>query len=190
MRNLDDFHFVAKKMANFTFNLRKTTYGALQSINPIKINTMKSVFDTADVAELIARIQTLTPQTPAKWGKMQVAQMLAHCCVSYEMIFEPAKHPKPNFILGFILRTFVKKLVVNDQPFKQNERTAPAFVIADSKNFEEEKARLIAYLQQTLQLGAAYFDNKESHSFGPLTKTEWNNMLYKHLAHHLAQFGV
>lgn len=151
---------------------------------------MKSVFVAADVAELITRIQALTPQTQAQWGKMDVAQMLAHCCVSYEMTFEASKHPKPNFFVGFILRTFVKKVVVGDKPFKRNERTAPAFIVADSKNFEHEKARLIAYLNQTLQLGSAHFNNKVSHSFGVLTLTEWNNMLYKHLDHHLVQFGV
>ena len=34
------------------------------------------------------------------------------------------------------------------------------------------------------------FEGKESNSFGPLTKGEWNNMFYKHLDHHLSQFGV
>ena len=58
------------------------------------------------------------------------------------------------------------------------------------KDFNVEKQRLVDYLNKTQQLGEAYFDNKESHSFGPLNKTEWNNMLYKHLNHHLTQFGV
>ena len=56
--------------------------------------------------------------------------------------------------------------------------------------FETEKARLIDYIEKTQQLGEAHFDNKESHSFGVLTKTEWNNMFYKHLNHHLNQFKV
>ena len=50
--------------------------------------------------------------------------------------------------------------------------------------------RLIDYINRTQQLGENHFDGKESHSFGPLTKTEWNNMFYKHLDHHLAQFGA
>ena len=43
---------------------------------------------------------------------------------------------------------------------------------------------------KTQELGEAHFEGKESHSFGPLNKTEWNNMFYKHADHHLTQFGV
>jgi hypothetical protein len=60
----------------------------------------------------------------------------------------------------------------------------------DAKNFEKEKNRLMGYLIKTQELGEAYFDQKESHSFGKLSKTEWSNMFYKHLDHHLSQFGV
>lgn len=69
-------------------------------------------------------------------------------------------------------------------------RTAPAFLIKGNKNFDAEKARLIDYLVKTEKLGSIYFDGKESHSFGPLNKTEWNNLFSKHLQHHLTQFGV
>ena len=62
--------------------------------------------------------------------------------------------------------------------------------LRDAKDFEYEKNRLINYISQTQQLGEGYFDQKESHSFGKLNKTEWNNMFYKHLDHHLKQFGV
>jgi hypothetical protein len=39
-------------------------------------------------------------------------------------------------------------------------------------------------------MDAAHFEGKESNSFGALNSTEWNNMLFKHLDHHLNQFGV
>jgi hypothetical protein len=58
------------------------------------------------------------------------------------------------------------------------------------KDFEAEKSRLIAYIERTQQLGENEFDGKESESFGVLTKTEWSNMMYKHLDHHLQQFGA
>ena len=56
--------------------------------------------------------------------------------------------------------------------------------------FDAERERLVAYLRRTRELGADHFDGKESHSFGPLTRTEWSNLFYKHLDHHLTQFGV
>ena len=89
-----------------------------------------------------------------------------------------------------MLKTFVKNAVVSEKPYKKNGPTAPEFLIKDEKNFDTEKNRLIVYITKTQELGDNYFDNKESHSFGKLTKTEWSNMFYKHLDHHLNQFGV
>ncbi|MGS0524621.1 hypothetical protein ACU8V7_04870 [Zobellia nedashkovskayae] len=76
------------------------------------------------------------------------------------------------------------------KPYKRNIRTAPEFLITDERDFELEKQKLVAHLQKTQQLGAAHFQNKESHAFGPLTSQEWNVLFYKHLDHHLQQFNV
>lgn len=73
---------------------------------------------------------------------------------------------------------------------KKNNPTAPEFKIVGGRDFEEEKKRLIGYLNRTQKLGRDHFDNKESHSFGKLSADEWNNMFYKHIDHHLTQFGV
>ena len=150
---------------------------------------MKSVFNKADVAELTDRINQLTPQTKQLWGKMSVGQMLAHCNIAYEMVYTN-KHTKPGFFMRLLLKTVVKSTVCGDRPYKKNLRTAPAFLIIGPKDFYTEKARLVGYLTQTQQLGEAHFDGKESLSFGKLSITEWNTMFYKHLDHHLEQFGV
>lgn len=151
---------------------------------------LPNIFTKEVADEMIARINTLTPESERRWGKMDIAKMLAHCCVTYEMVYEPDKHPKPNFIFGFILKTFVKKTVTGEKPFKKNNPTGPQFIIKSDRDFETEKARLIAFVEKTQQLGEAEFDGKVSTSFGRLTKTEWSNMLYKHLDHHLTQFGA
>lgn len=144
---------------------------------------------TKPVADgIIQRINNLKPTTSPQWGKMTVAQMLAHCCVSYEMTYED-KHPKPKGFMKLILKLLVKNKVVSEIPYKHNGPTAPAFIITTEKDFETEKGRLIAYIKKTQQLGEKEFDGRMSHSFGPLSKTEWNNMFYKHLHHHLTQFG-
>ena len=150
---------------------------------------MKNIFDPVVTAEVISRINKLQPSTQPQWGKMSVDQMLAHCNVTYEMAFEN-KHKKPNGFTQFLLKLFVKNTVVSDKPYKRNSKTAPQFLISDAKNFQAEKERLRGYLNKTQNLGASYFDGRTSHSFGKLTKQEWNNMFYKHLDHHLTQFGV
>lgn len=150
---------------------------------------MKSVFVAEDVQELKNRIERLTASSPRLWGKMTVGQMLAHCSVTYEMFLEEGKHPAPNFLLRFILKTFVKSKVVGEEMYKQNSQTAPQFIMTEDKNFEHEKKRLLEYIDATFALGKAHFEGKKSHSFGVLTAQEWNNMMYKHLDHHLKQFG-
>jgi hypothetical protein len=150
---------------------------------------MKNVFSLTDSNEIINRIGQLTPDTKGLWGKMSVAQMLAHCNVSYEMAYENI-HPAPNAFMKFILKLLVKNSVVNETPYKKSSKTAPAFIIKEDKEFAIEKERLINYIKKTQELGASYFEGKQSLSFGALNKTEWNNMFYKHLDHHLQQFGV
>lgn len=150
---------------------------------------IKNVFNEADKDFIINRINQLTPNAKAVWGKMSVDQMLAHCNVTYEMVFDNT-HPKPDFFFKIILKYLVKRKVVGNSPYSRNSQTAPAFIISDVKNFEDEKERLISYFITTYQLGANHFDGKESLSFGILNHQEWNNMFYKHLDHHLNQFGV
>ncbi|MDW5289629.1 DUF1569 domain-containing protein [Formosa sp. PL04] len=150
---------------------------------------LPNIFNT-DVSEhIIQRINNLKPEVQPRWGKMTVSEMLAHCNVTYEMVYED-KHPKPNFLMKVIMIAFIKKIVTGETPFKHNGQTAPAFKIKDSRHFETEKSRLVEYINKTQKLGKSNFDNKVSHSFGKLSITEWNNMFYKHLDHHLNQFGV
>ncbi|MDO6436520.1 DUF1569 domain-containing protein [Cyclobacterium sp. 1_MG-2023] len=150
---------------------------------------LPNIFSKDILENVIQRINNLQPETQPSWGKMNVSQMLAHCNVAYEMVYDN-KHAKPNFFMKAIMKTFVKKIVTGETPYKRNSQTAPAFIIKDSRNFKTEKTRLIDYLNKTHQLGASSFDKKESLSFGKLSVNEWNNMFYKHLDHHLTQFGV
>ncbi len=150
---------------------------------------MKNVFDLKDSSKIIDRINNLGSSSQGLWGKMNVSQMLAHCNVIYEMIYSDI-HPKPKGFKKLIFKLLVKLFVVNEKPYKKNLRTASHFLIVQEKEFENEKNRLIDYITKTQNLGETYFRNKESHSFGVLSIKEWNIMLYKHLDHHLRQFGV
>ncbi len=150
---------------------------------------MTSVFDSATVAELTARINRLTPSTTAQWGKMSVDQMLAHCNVSYDMAYTN-QYPKAGGVKRILLNLFVKQAVVGPKPYPRNSPTAPQFRMAGAKNFEQERSKLIAYLTRVQRDGVSGFERRESPSFGPLSAAEWNTLFYKHLDHHLTQFGV
>ena len=150
---------------------------------------LPNIFTKEISEQVIGRINSLTPETKAKWGTMTVDQMLAHCNVSYEMALENI-HKRPGGFARFMLKRFIKGMVVNEKPYGKSGRTAPAFIIADHRNFENEKTRLINYIRKCVELGENHFEGKESLSFGKMTKTEWNNQFYKHLDHHIKQFGA
>lgn len=150
---------------------------------------LPNIFSKPVAEEVIQRIELLLPTAQPQWGTMNAAQMLAHLNVSYEMIFDNM-HPKPGAFMKLILKTLVKKKVVTEVPYPKSSRTAPQFIMTGDKDFDAEKTRLIDYIGRVQELGESHFDGKESHSFGALTINEWNVMLYKHLNHHLSQFGV
>ena len=95
---------------------------------------MKNIFTKEVTDEVIGRIENLTPKSQPNWGKMSVAQMYAHCCVAYEMV-DTDKHPKPNAFAKFMMKLFVKKIVVSEKPYAKNGRTAPQFLIVDEKDW-------------------------------------------------------
>lgn len=150
---------------------------------------MKNVFDRSDAQAYIDRINKLEPTTQPKWGKMNVSQMLAHCSVSYDMALTD-QYPKAKGLKKFMLKLFVKSIVVGDKPYKKNSPTAAEFKVADERDFILEQKKLIDYVGQVQSLGGKHFDGMESTSFGKLTEKEWNNLFAKHLDHHLDQFGV
>lgn len=150
---------------------------------------MKNIFEANVAQEVIDRINNLTADTQPQWGKMTVGQMLAHLCVPYDFVYTD-KYPRPGAIKRFLLKTFVKKAVVGPKPYPKNNPTAPEFKITDERDFETERDRLIANIKKTQELGEAHFDGKDYPNFGNLTKEEWNALFYKHIDHHMTQFGV
>lgn len=147
------------------------------------------IFEPEVTQGLLDRIEKLTPTTKPEWGKMTVSQMMAHCSVAYDMTYG-AVSVKNNFFMKLMLKYFVKKGVVGPKPYAKNIRTAPVFVVEDERDFATEKAKLIGYLRRSQEEGEAAHEGRENVSFGPLTAYEWSVLYYKHLDHHLRQFGV
>lgn len=151
---------------------------------------MKNIFEKEVTDEVVNRINKLTKQTEPEWGIMNVSQMLAHCNIQYEVVYEHDKFPKPSFLAQFLIKIFVKNKVVGLKPFPRNSRTAPYFIIEGDRDFDKEKERLIDYVYKTQVLGIDHLLDRETKSFGKLTTDQWSNLFYKHLDHHLTQFNV
>ncbi|MFL0161253.1 DUF1569 domain-containing protein [Aquirufa salirivi] len=148
-----------------------------------------SIFSSETSQQIFDRIDALQPDSPALWGKMNVSQMLAHLCVPYEQIKGENTQQVPWF-MKLILKLFLKKTLTNELPYQKNTPTAPAFIKVEIHDYENEKRRLKSYIGDIEKLGAVQLCQQPSLSLGMLKESEWNNMLYKHLDHHLKQFGV
>lgn len=140
----------------------------------------REVYDTC-----LRRIDAVTEETGAQWGSMSAAQMLSHCAEVQEV-----GNGKDLVGTPLIVRLFAKmirNLVVGDKPYPRSTRTHPQYLQDDERNFELEKLRLIAALDSFVDAGP----REGRHSlFGPMSAEERSWTCYKHLDHHLTQFGV
>jgi hypothetical protein len=148
-----------------------------------------NIFEEAVLNKHLERLDKLSNETQPQWGKMDAAQMLAHLNVAYDLDNGKIK-TKYNAFTKWMIKTFVKKIVVGDKPYKKNSRTAPVFLIADKREFEKEKAALIQNMKEVQSRGVQYYEGRENTGFGKLSSKEWNNMFSKHLEHHFEQFGI
>lgn len=151
--------------------------------------TLPDIFNPTTTASLVERLNSLDENTKPNWGKMTAAQMIAHQNVMFEFALTN-KHQRPNAIIRFLLKKLAKDKVVNDQPYPKNGRTAPQMLITDMPSFEDERDKAIRFLAELDEKGKPYFNGKEHPSFGKLSSEEWSNLFYKHIDHHLNQFGI
>jgi hypothetical protein len=149
---------------------------------------MQNLFQPEAAAEVIARIEKLQPTSQHQWGKMDVAQMMAHCSATLDAA--SGRVVLPRLLIGRILGPFVRHVFTNDKPFSKNGPTHKNLVIADKRHFAREQEQLKVKVKQFHEGGEAQCTKLPHAFFGPITPQEWATGMYKHLDHHLRQFGV
>ena len=147
---------------------------------------MKSLFNNDAFAEIKQRLDNLSENSSAQWGKMDAAQMTHHCQGPFNIMLGINHYGfKPNWFA----KVFFKKSLYNDKPWMKNLPTAKPLKVTEPKEFEPERNKLIELLNEF----NAQREKKEwdpHPGFGYFTKQQWGQMQYKHLDHHLRQFGL
>jgi hypothetical protein len=147
---------------------------------------VKNLFEPAVKQEIIARIHKLTPETQRQWGKMDVAQMLCHVQAPINVAFGTSK-VRGNWLMKLILPMF-KKMLYDEKPWKRGLPTDKTFITTGlSKDFEKEKKQLLDMINR---FSESNMINEKHPVFGRLTKEQWSKATWKHIDHHLQQFGV
>ena len=147
---------------------------------------IKNLFDPAARQDIIDRINKLTPESKPQWGKMNVSQMLVHVQMPIGIAYG-THNPKGSFLLRLLGPLFKSKLW-DENPYKQSLPTDPTFVmIGSNKDFEKEKQELLNMIDR---FNESNIVGEKHPVFGKLTKDNWSKATWKHLDHHLKQFGV
>ena len=150
---------------------------------------MKNLFEGGRVEEVKRRISRLKPDSERQWGKMKPGQALEHCSRGMEMALGD-KTP-PRVFVGRLLGWIVKpKVMGNDEPMRRNSPTAKELVVQEERDLGTERTRLCGLIDRFAAAGPAGCTTHPHAFFGRLTPDEWAILMYKHLDHHLRQFGV
>ena len=149
---------------------------------------MKSLYEKETLNDVLQRLENLAPSSQRQWGKMDVAQMLAHC--SSTLTMAKGERTAPRVFIGRLIGSFLKSVYSNEKPFGKDSPTSKESVIVDKRDFEKEKTGLIAHIRQFSEGGAAKCTPHPHPFFGKLTSEEWGIGMYKHLDHHFRQFGA
>ena len=149
---------------------------------------MQSLFDPESRQSVLGRLEGLQPVAARQWGKMSAGQMLAHCSIAMEVA--TGETPRKQALIGRIFGPFVRSSLLGEKPFSRNSPTDPTFVVTDEKDFDAEKQRLTRLVNTFCESGPEKA-SAHTHSFlGRLRGEEWGVMMYKHIDHHLRQFGA
>ena len=150
---------------------------------------MRNMFVATEVEEIRGRLAHLRADSPRQWGTMNPAQVVAHCSAALEMAVGDTNPPR-MFIGRVIGRVIKPKALGDDAPMRKNSPTAPLLIVGDDRDFERERKRLDALIDRFVAGGPAGCSTHPHCFFGPMTPQEWAILMYKHLDHHLRQFGA
>lgn len=147
---------------------------------------MRSLLSNEGYSDIIIRLDKLTGNSDRHWGKMTVGQMAWHCQYPLQLAIENKENTSKG---NWLVRTFFKKSLYNDKPWRKNLPTAPQLKTKEDKDFFTEIAVLKRLVDEfhALKTRELWYPHP---AFGPFTKEQWGQLQYKHLDHHLTQFGV
>lgn len=147
---------------------------------------MKSIWNDDDYRELRSRLDRLAPDAPPKWGQMNAPQMVCHCTDALRMVSGDLLAASKKVPIRF---PPLKQLIIYWLPFPRGAPTAPELLARAPGEWHGEMQALRRELDGVVKRGRSgpFVPHP---AFGDLTPTAWGVLGYKHLDHHLRQFGI
>ena len=147
---------------------------------------MKSIWQEESWRELNARVAALAWDRPAAWGKFTAPKMVCHLADSLKMAMGDLKVARKTLPIRY---PPLKQLIIYWAPFPKGAPTAPELLAREPR----EWSRDIGDVQELLERAASArtTDTWPEHpAFGKLSTRAWGVLIYRHMDHHLKQFGA
>jgi hypothetical protein len=146
---------------------------------------MNTVWDADTRKELMRRLNGLKPDASPRWGKMNAAQMVGHVTDPLRAAMGEMKVADKNSPLRLAP---LRWLVIYKMPWPKGAPTAPEFIHAGPEDLQKN----LDTLRTTLDRFCAHRNRRfQSHAaFGSLSEKDWGCLTWRHLDHHLRQFGL
>ncbi|MBS1752364.1 MAG: DUF1569 domain-containing protein [Bacteroidetes bacterium] len=137
---------------------------------------------------IIERIKKLQPGNKAVWGKMNATEMLLHANLCNEEIFTSVSSRRSTSFKQYLLRIIALYLAPHFKKGIKGDSLKETTGKIETLKFEEQKEKFIALIKKFPEYKQPI---RLFHiAFGNLSTREWGIAAYKHMDHHLRQFGV
>ena len=147
---------------------------------------MKSIWNATDQRSLQDRVRRLTPEHTPRWGRFTAPQVVAHLCDSLRMASSELPVKSKRLPIRY---PPLKQLIIYVLPFPKSAPTAPELLVRAPGDFAADCAELNRRLDEVVRAGPAAL-SREHPAFGTMNARRWGVLIYRHMDHHLRQFGV
>ena len=147
---------------------------------------MKTAWNDGDYRALCGRLERLEAGASPRWGRMNAPQMICHCTDALRMVSGALPTASKKVPIRF---TPLKQLIIYWLPFPRGVPTAPELLARQPLEWQGEMQALRQELAAVVERGPSgpFVPHP---AFGRLTPRAWGVLIYRHLDHHLRQFGV
>lgn len=151
---------------------------------------LNSLHRLCDQDELKQRISMLTVDKDARWGAMNATQMLKHCRLVLEIPLGKIEVPEPPKIVRYIGVVTKMEMKIFKNGIPRNMPTFAELRPGECAGFRTEMVKLLHTIDEYCALAAAEKLPEIHPLFGKMQPKDWGFLEYKHLHHHLKQFGL
>lgn len=140
--------------------------------------------------EIVDRISILSENSPGRWGKMNVCQMLKHCDLVLQVALRKVELPRINIVYKTIGIFTKAEMYVFNNGIPRNMPTFQKLIVNFECDFDASKTNLLKTLEEFREACEKNNLPDDHRLFGKMTEKDWTFLEYKHLDHHLKQFNV